>query len=170
LSLPSTSAWLVEQHLAEIARLDARVQAATERMAEQTADDVDVQALLKKTGVGLVTACVLRAEIGYFARFRSGKQVARFCGLSPRNVSSGERQADAGLIKAGSNLLRATLIETAHRLIRYDPRWRELAGRLAEAGKPKCVIVAAVANRWVRWLYWEMIAGPKPRSCTLIAA
>jgi transposase len=170
LPLPTNSAWLVEQHFGEIARLDARILAATKRLEEQTADDADVQALLKQKGVGLVTACVLRAEIGYFARFRNGKQVARFCGLSPRNVSSGERQADAGLIKAGSSLLRATLIEAAHRLIRHQPRWRELAGRLTQAGKPKCVIVAAVANRWVRWLYWEMVAGPRQRSCVLSAA
>ncbi len=41
---------------------------------------------------------MLRAEIGRFDRFGSGKQLARFCGLSPRNASSGTRQADAGLV------------------------------------------------------------------------
>jgi len=43
----------------------------------------------------------IRAEIGRFDRFRTGKQMARFCGLSPHNASSGARQADAGLIRAG---------------------------------------------------------------------
>ena len=62
---------------------------------------------------GAVTAWALRAEIGRFDRFHDGKQLARYCGLSPRNASSGQRQADAGLIKAGSELLRATLIEAA---------------------------------------------------------
>jgi transposase len=106
-------------------------------------------------GIGLVTATTLRAEIGRFDRFRTGKQLARFCGLSPRNASSGKRQADAGLIKAGNNELRALLIETAHRLIRRDERWTALAARLSGRGKPTGVVVAAVANRWVRWLYHQ---------------
>ena len=42
----------------------------------------------------------LRAEIGRFDRFDTGKQLSRFCGVTPRNASSGNRQADAGLIKA----------------------------------------------------------------------
>ena len=106
-----------------------------------------------------MTAWTLRAEVGRFDRFRSGKQLARFCGLSPKNASSGQRQADAGLIKAGNPQLRATLIEAAHRLVRFDLRWAELGLRLREAGKPSCVVIAAVANRWVRWLFHQMQGG-----------
>ena len=103
-----------------------------------------------------MTACVIRAEIGRFDRFQSGKQLARFCGLSPRNVSSGTRQADAGLIRAGNPQLRATLIEAAQRLVRFDPHWKALRVRLQRAGKPYNVIVAAVANRWMRWLFHQV--------------
>jgi len=103
-----------------------------------------------------VTAWTLRAEIGRFDRFRSGKQLARFCGLSPRNASSGNRQADAGLIRAANPQLRAVLIQAAHRLARLDPKWRALALRLRSAGKPGSVVAAAVGNRWVRWLFHQM--------------
>ena len=103
-------------------------------------------------------AHLLRAEVGRFDRFRSGKQLARFCGLSPRNASSGQRQADAGLIKAGNRQLRAVVIEAAHRLMRYAGRWRELGQKLRSAGKPGSVAAAAVANRWMRWLYHQMQA------------
>ena len=82
--------------------------------------------------------------------------MARYCGLSPRNASSGQRQADAGLIKAGNPQLRGVLVELAHRLMRYAPRWRELGMSLRQRGKPGSVVAAAVANRWVRWLYHEM--------------
>ena len=95
--------------------------------------------------------------IGRFDRFRTGKQLARFCGTSPRNASSGDRVADAGLIQAASPTLRATVIETAHRLIRTDPRWAQMAARLRGRGKPACVVVAAVANRWIRKLYHQMV-------------
>lgn len=73
-------------------------------------------------GVGLVTAATMRAEIGRFDRFDTGKQLARFCGVTPRNASSGARQADAGLIRAGNPQLRTLLIELAHRLIRTSNR------------------------------------------------
>jgi transposase len=110
-----------------------------------------------------VTAWVLRAEIGRFDRFRTGKQLSRFCGLSPRNASSGQRQADAGLIKAGNKYLRATIIEAAHRLMRYDERWKQLAGVPRLAGKPTCVVAAAVGNRWIRWLFHQIQGEPQPQ-------
>jgi hypothetical protein len=103
----------------------------------------------------------LRAEIGRFDRFDAGKQLARFCGVTPRNASSGQRQADAGLIKAGNPELRRVLIELAHRLIyRNDPRWAKLAAGMLRRGKPKNVVIAAVANRWVRWLHHELRREP----------
>ena len=50
------------------------------------------------------------------------------------------------------------LIEAGHRLARYVPRWRQLALRLRSAGKPGSVVAAAVANRYVRALYHQMLA------------
>ena len=115
-----------------------------------------VKKLLTIKGIGLITAVTLRAEIGRFDRFRTGKQLARFCGLSPRNASSGQKQADAGLIQAGNKELKSLLIEAAHRLIRCEERWTALAARLSSRGKKGCVVVAAVANRWLRWLFHQV--------------
>ena len=126
------------------------------RLAELTAKDRVVQKLMEHKGVGLVTAVTLRAEIGRFDRFRTGKQLARFCGVTPRNASSGKRQADAGLIKAGNPQLRAVLIETAHRLMRFDPRWMSLGASLRHRTHSGSMAAAAVANRWVRWLFHQM--------------
>ena len=148
--------WVIDQQLLGVERLRQEIAAAEERLAEVTAGDALVARLMGQRGVGLVTAAALRAEIGRFDRFRTGKQLARFCGLSPRNASSGQRQADAGLVKAGNPELRAALIELAHRLIRYEPRWRALADGLKSRGKAGSLAAAAVANRWVRWLHHEM--------------
>jgi transposase len=157
--LGSEARWVLDNHLAELQRLDGAIFQVENRLAQVTADDPVVTQLVAMRGVGFITAWTLRAEIGRFDRFQTGKQLARFCGLSPRNASSGQRQADAGLIKAGSDLLRATLIEAAHRLIRFDDRWNALAKTMRAAGKPACVIVAAVANRWVRWLFHQVEGG-----------
>lgn len=164
--LGAEARFVVDCHLAELRRLDEQIAKVEVRLAQVTAEDPVVARLVAMKGVGLVTAWALRAEIGRFDRFRTGKQLARYCGLSPRNASSGPRQADAGLIKAGSELLRAVLIEAAHRLIRFDTRWGELAAKLRAAGKPGSVVAAAVANRWVRRLFHQVEGG----SVTLKAA
>lgn len=154
--LSEQSCWILVQHLARLKALREEIRAAEVRLTSRTQDDSVVKKLLAMRGIGYVTAWTIRAEVGRFDRFRSGKQLSRFCGLSPRNASSGVRQADAGLIKAGNAQLRATLLQGAHQLIRYDPRWSRLALKMREAGKPASVIVAAVCNRWMRWLYHQM--------------
>jgi transposase len=155
--------WVIDRHLEELERIADRLVVVEKRLAAMTASDVVVQALQTFSGIGPVTAWVLRAEIGCFDRFATGKQLSRFCGLSPRNASSGERQADAGLIHAGNPQLRVTLIEAAHRLERWDRRWHAFGRRLREAGKANNVVTAAIANRWIRWLFhqvqpWVLVA------------
>jgi transposase len=157
--LGSEARWVLDNHLAELQRLDEAIFRVESRLDQVTADDPVVKQLVAMRGVGFVAAWALRAEVGRYDRFQSGKQLARYCGLSPRNLSSGQRQADAGLIKAGSELLRATLIEAALRLIRFDDRWSALAETMRAAGKPACVVAAAVANRWVRWLFYQVEGG-----------
>jgi transposase len=155
-TLPEATRWVLDRHLAELADLAKRMKAAEAHLAKLTADDPLVEYLLAIKGVGPITAVTLRAEIGRFDRFRTGKQLARFCGLSPRNASSGARQADAGIIRAGSPLVRTMAVEAAQRLVRYQPRWRTLKEALVGRGKPYNVAIAAVANRWVRWLFHQM--------------
>jgi transposase len=149
--------------LAQLNYTIERIAEAETLLAEMTAEDPVVRRLMEMKAIGLVTATILRAEIGHFDRFANGKQLSHFTGLSPRNASSGQRQADAGLINSCNRMLRATLIEAAHRLIRLDPQWQHLAGRLRKKGKPVAVTIAAVANRWVRWLWHQMVHPQTPQ-------
>lgn len=154
--LPELSRWIMHEHLEELTRSNEQIRASEQRLEKVAAADALATELRRHPGVGLVTAVTIRAEIGRFDRFRNGKQLARFCGLSPRNASSGQRQADAGLIKAGNPELRRVLTEAAHRLIRYESRWQALAATMRKRGKPVPLVVAAVANRWVRTLYHQL--------------
>jgi hypothetical protein len=79
-------------------------------------------------------------------------------GYLAAGAAEAARQADAGLIKAGNPELRAVLIEAAQRLRRCDKRWAALSDRLTRAGKSGSVTTAAVANRWIRWLYNQVEA------------
>jgi len=156
-ALKEEDRWLMDEHL-ELLDFSTQKIDRTAKQLEQWADqDAMIQKLLSMPGVGLVTAVTMRAEIGQFDRFKNGKQLSRFCGVTPRNASSGQRQADAGLIRAGNPQLRRVLIELAHRLVcRIEGRWSKLAARMLATGKKKNIVVAAVANRYVRWLYHQM--------------
>lgn len=150
------TAWILEQHLTSLARLSGEIREVERRLEERVANDAVVKKLREQKGIGLVTAATMRAEIGRFDRFRTGKQLARFCGLSPRNCSSGTKQADGGVILAGNPQLRAVITEAVHRIIHHDERWMKLAQKLRARGKHVCVVVAAVANRYMRRLYYQM--------------
>jgi transposase len=156
--------WVMDQELRRLERTDEDIRAVEQRMRQASAADQTTQRLLAQEGVGLVTALTLRAEIGRFDRFQNGKQLARFCGVTPCNASSGKRQADAGLIQAGKNELRALVIQLAQRLPRQAAKWKELKERLVKSGKPSNVATAAVANRWLRWLYYQMLSPQTPAS------
>lgn len=153
--LTGESRWVMDQHLADLDHFNSKLKEAEARLEEAISGDHLVDKLLTIPGIGLITAVTMRAEIGRFDRFRTGKQLSRFCGLSPRNASSGQRQADAGIIKAGNPELRRVLTQSAQRLARYESRWQALAAKLE--GKPKPVIIAAIANRWMRGLYHQMM-------------
>lgn len=154
--LPEHSQWILQQQLAWLQQLQQRIKEVEQRMMETTSDDALVQKLLEQQGVGLVTALLLRAIVGRFDRFKSGKQLSHYCGVTPRNASSGKRQADAGLVTTGHPDLRAVLIQLAKRLPRHVPHWREFKARLGRR-KPANVVSAAIANRWLRRLYHDMV-------------
>lgn len=153
--LPEQSRWILDQQLALLKHLEEKIAEADRRMQEATKEDPIVHKLLEQAGVGLVTALLLRAVVGRFDRFRNGKQLSRYCGLTPCNASSGKRQADAGLVPEGHDDLRAALIQLAKRLPRHDPHWKAFKDRLGRR-KPANVVSAAIANRWVRRLYHEL--------------
>ena len=152
-----TARWMIDQHIIEMEEVNGRIAAVEKRLGERTESDPVVQKLLTMSGVGPVTAWTMRAIIGRFDRFKNGKQLARFCALTPKNSSSGQRQADAGLIKAGDPCLKYVLIQAAQRLRRHEPRWEALYQQLRANGKPVCLSIAAIANRWVRWLQHELV-------------
>lgn len=97
LELSEDDRWLMNQHLSELAHLSEQIRAVEKRLAQRAESDPVIQKLLSYHGVGLVTALTLRAEVGHFDRFQTGKQLARFCGVSPQRQqrsTSGRRRID----------------------------------------------------------------------------
>lgn len=87
----AASAFLREEYLEEIQRLNNKILRLEKKLIAQTADDALVKRLLQMEGIGPITAITMRAEIACFDRFDSGKQLSRYCGVTPRNASSGQK-------------------------------------------------------------------------------
>jgi transposase len=161
--LGEQSRWVLDQELRRLEQADKDVADVEQRMEAATQGDAIVEKLKEQSGIGPITAVTMRAVIGHFNRFRTGKQLSRYCGLTPCNASSGKRQSDSGLIEAGNDILRPLLIQLAKRLPRHETHWKELHGKLRKT-KGANVASAAIANRWLRRLYHEMKAKPQHAS------
>lgn len=157
-ALSGHARWIVDDLLDDLKYTEGKIAGADGRLREATKGDEVVAKLMEQDGVGEVTAWVLRAYVGDFGRFNTAKQLARYCGMSPCNASSGNKVADAGLVDGCNKLLRATVVQAAHRLVRTVGRWHDLAARMRARGKPPCVIAGAVGNRWLRTLHHAMKA------------
>ena len=155
-AVTETIRFVIDDLLEHLQTVEARLTRIERRLQAMTRDDRVVEALLALPGIGPITAWMLRATVGRFDRFRNAKQFARFIGVTPRNASSGERVADAGIVKAGNRELKGVVVQAAQRIKRHHERWAALFQRLVSQGKPKNVATVAVANRWMRSVYTQM--------------
>jgi len=96
--------------LTEIGQLDQNV-AEAERQLKAFAKEIDsVRRLETIPGIGLLTATALVASVGDPSRFRSGRRLASFLGLVPREHSSGEKRRLGSITKRGDPYLRTLFI------------------------------------------------------------
>jgi len=79
-----------------------------------------VEILQSIFGIGLISAMEIILEIGDFARFRRGEQLAAYVGLTPSQYSSGDKIRMGRITGIGKNSLRGLLIEVAWRVISRD--------------------------------------------------
>jgi len=105
-------------------------------------------------GLGALSSVVIDREIGSWARFGNRRQVGSYTGLCPGEYSSGKTRVQSCVTKHGNPRLRAALVETAWRLVRFQPeyravvQWRHLLGKGALAtGAARKKAITAVARQ-----------------------
>jgi transposase len=146
----------------EILSLSTRIE-EIEAQLEALAKQVPVVARLRSVpGIGLLTATALYAFIGDVSRFPSGRHMASFLGLTPREYSSGLRRRLGRISKRGDIYLRMLLIHGARSILwhakrmKNPDRLRAWALRLErKLGHNKAAV--ALANKLVRitWAVWK---------------
>jgi transposase len=99
----------LEETAAHVANLEKRI-------AETIHQTLTYKILLGLPGVGPVTASAMYAEIGDFNRFKTPSALISYAGIYPKERSSGEMKRYGSISKAGSKVLRYSIIEAAMRV------------------------------------------------------
>jgi transposase len=98
-------------------------------------------------GIGEVVAATLLGELPQLTEFRSGKALAAFVGLCPRQFRSGTSVAGSWLSKVGNARVRRILYWPAITAMRLNPILKAFAARLRTNGKRPKQVIAAVMRR-----------------------
>ncbi len=127
--LSLVSLQIIQPVIAELGQLESNLQKVEQEIARLTCANPVVQRLRGIPGVGLITSTALVAAIGKADQFTSGRHLASWLGITPRESSSGHRRQLGSITRQGNPYLRTLLIHGARSVLLGSQR-------KAKAGKP----------------------------------
>jgi len=157
---------LAEKHAAEWQKVinikleeDAKSKNADKALRTKT-----IRKLESFKGIGSKASRFLAWELGDFSRFKNGKHLASYLGLTPCPWASGTMNKDQGISKTGRRSLRTMAVEVAWLWAKWQPdslltrKWR---ARLDQKGRSRRTAIVAMA-RQLMVLLWRFIVKGEP--------
>ena len=150
----------------EIRALETHIEAVADELEQVIGEVPTLQSLRQIPGIGTLTATALYASVGNIHSFPSGRHLASWLGLTPRESSSGSRRRLGRISKQGDVYLRMLLIHGARSALAAAERRRKAGHELnrlqrwvlerAETAHRNCAAVA-LANKMARivWALWK---------------
>src|ERR1700686_2580347 len=160
----------------QIDGIDVRIKDVDAKLnAAHKANEVS-QRLVTIPGVGPITALTLAVEIDP-VMFESGRHLAAWAGLTPKERSTGGKQRMGGISRAGNERLRVLLVSGATAVINaaMRPGSRQMTDwlRTLLLRKPRKLVAVALANKMARTAWAMMKSGetlPPPSAAAGAAA
>ena len=116
----SQNDFVINEKLDLLELLLTKIRNVEKIIEEKYGMDEDVQLMRTVPGIGLVTAAVIRAEVGDVSRFSSAENLAAYVGVSPTTCQSGEKTW-SGPTRRGNNRVKHVLIEATLFHYHYCP-------------------------------------------------
>jgi transposase len=150
---------LARQHAA----ITAEIRAIEKRIHDWHRSSEESRRLEQIPGVGPIVATALISEVGDWREFSSGRSLAAWIGLVPKQHSTGGKERLGQISKQGNRYLRWLLVAGAMAVIRYARQHGTRRLWLARIMQRRPIKVAAVAlaNKIVR-MAWAMMVRAEP--------
>jgi len=143
----------------EMVHLDERVESLEDELKKVSQENINCQRLLTIPGVGLLSATALIAAIGDISVFKSGRELAAWLGLVPRQHSTGGKPTLLGISKRGDTYIRTLLIHGGRSITRlaeqHQDKRSQWISRL-EQRRGNNITAVAVANKNAR-IAWALL-------------
>lgn len=104
-------------------------------------------------GIGIITAAVILAEYGDISLFDNPAQMTSYAGLDSSIKQSGTMEITGKLVKRGSKLLRAALINATLTVMRYTPQFYSYYDKKKQEGKSHRVAQVHLAKKLIRIIF-----------------
>ncbi len=143
----------------ELIHLDKRIASIERKLAAICAQNEDCRRLLSIPGIGLLTGTALIAAIGDIKAFKSGRELAAWLGLVPKQYSTGGKSTLLGISKRGDSYLRTLLIHGGRSVSRVAHRHQDSRNRWIgniKQRRGENISNVAVANKNAR-IAWALL-------------
>lgn len=104
----------------EVIDIEKRLKSCDTQVLNETQNNVICQRLQTIPGVGPVTATAIYAAVGDGKDFSNGRHFSAWCGLVPKQHSSGGKDNLLGISKRGNAYLRTLFIHGARAVLRHN--------------------------------------------------
>ena len=158
IELPGTMRILIDRLLEHFKAIDEQVRYIEKQIKQWHRNDPASQRLARVPGIGPLAASAMAATIGDVRAFKSGRHMAAWLGLVPKQHSTGGKANLLGISKRGDTYLRTLLIHGGRTMVQWAKRKGDPTNSIYQLEQRRNYNVAAVAvaNRNVR-IAWALL-------------
>ncbi len=162
-SLPAQMIEALAAIIDQVMSLEQQIRELDRRIKQQHRDSDVSQRLEGIPGIGIIGATALAASVTDPGQFKSGRDLAAWIGLVPKQHSTGGKVRLGGISKQGDRYLRRLLVVGGTSIVKLAKifPWKYPWVTKLLAKKPAKVVAIAVANKLAR-IAWAIISSGQP--------